>query len=167
VSKQKQTFIDPKTGEEIESTWLAQFSGGTLGSVFGVVFGVTFSCVGIIMGATLSSYLCEWLNTEGPALIGIGLGVGLGIWLGFIVCREVDKGAHDTIARAQHRRRQRILRAQEHQDVPDTAMSRATPPGEPQPTDVALSVANSPDESNHLTVETENTEAVVGTEHTV
>ena len=59
---------------------------------------------------------------------------------------------HDTIARAQRRWRQRILRRKEHQDVPDTAISRAQPPGEPQPTDAALSITDDPEETARLTV---------------
>ena len=72
-----------------------------------------------------------------------------------------------THPRAQHRRR--ILRGQDDQDVPDTAISRAEPPGEPTPTDAALSLADSTEETEHLTsdVETEDTETVVETEHTI
>ena len=57
---------------------------------------------------------------------------------------------HDAIARTQHRRR--ILRSQDHQDVPDGALSRVQPSSEPQPTDAALSVADSLDEPGQLTV---------------
>ena len=64
-------------------------------------------------------------------------------------CRKSKWGqwAHDTIARRQHlRRKQRVLRSPEHQHVPDTALSRAQPPGEPQPTDAALSRTSSEEE---------------------
>ena len=51
------------------------------------------------------------------------------------------------------------LLAQEHVNVPDGALSRAQPPGEPTPTDAALSVADTPEEKDHLTASAETSTA--------
>ena len=65
---------------------------------------------------------------------------------------RISHWIYDAIARAQHRRHQRLFPNQEHSHVPDTALSRAQPPGEPTPTDAALSIADTPEETDHLTV---------------
>ena len=100
-----------------------------------------------------------WLGVlVGGVLWGIALGVGLGRLLGLRLGYErkemgkLNLRVHDSIARAQHRRRQRLLRSKEHQHVPDTAISRAQPPGEPQATDASLSLTDSTDGADHLTV---------------
>lgn len=180
MSKDKQTFTDPKTGEKMESTWLAR---GVAGLLFGSLFG--------LVGELLMTGFSEWAGFEGRQVAGLRgmleLGVSYGLIFGlvtglvaafngdFIRVLLAHKGKgrnsgfwpiHDAIARRQHRRR--ILRSKEHQDVPDTALSRAQPPGAPVPTDAALSLADTTDEKEHLTsdVETEDKRAVVETEHT-
>ena len=145
MSETKQTFTDPRTGEEIESTWLARLAGvGSIGMFGGVLSGLV---VGLIVW--LSGGLSLWLSIG----VGLALGVGVGVGIG----SRLSKNIHDSMARYQHRRRQRILRSQEHQHVPDTAISRVQPPDEPQPTDAALSVAGNIDEPNRLTVREEET----------
>ena len=68
-------------------------------------------------------------------------------------------------SRHQHqhrrRRRKRILRSKEHQHVPDTAISRAQSPGEPQPTDAALSRTGNPDAGRLSVSIEEDTQVVV------
>ena len=142
----RQTFTDPETGEEVESTKLARWS-----IVFGwILFG------GVLFGLFAGFY--------GELTSGLGLGLFLSLLMGILMVLRLPnvkavrsdlfhRSIHDPIARWQHRRR--ILRGQEHQAVPDTAISRAQPPGEPQATDAALSIADDHDEPGHLTVEIE------------
>ena len=151
MSKDRQTFVDPKSAEEIESTGLARWIGGLLGVVFGVVLGVAFSMAGGVLGMFPGVWIGGDWGMRLGGLLGIGLGICLGVWL----FRRVDRGIHNSIARYQHFRRHQVLRSQEHQDVPDTAISRAQRPGEPQPTDAALSITNDPEEIERLTVEIE------------
>ena len=225
MSKDKQTYVDPDTGEEIESTGLARGCGGVIagvlvgvmgGWVMGVVSGLDMArtmspmfgpqfglmaglrvCLGMgviagLLGGLLFGlggsiglwrrdekknvwsemgkfggifglifgFICAISATAGQGFSGLvyGLMYGLGIGGvgGFIYsgfCRW-DVPVHDRIARTQHRRRQRVIRSQDDQNVPDTAISRAQPPGEPQPTDAALSIAGST-EGTRLTVEIE------------
>ena len=162
MSKDKQTFTDPETGMEIESTWLARYVGGLL---FGIIRGMF---LGVLLGMVIFMAGAYSLRGGGVTIfrilllikgsIGVGLLAGIvgGVLGGISYSRGTSKAGdklHDKIARAQHRRR--ILRAQDDQDVPDTAISRAQPPGEPQPTDAALSIADEPDETDHLTGEVE------------
>ena len=148
----KQTYTDPNTGEEVESTWLAR---GVAGLLFGVVFGLT---VGLV---TSLAELAGLGGGRWPGTYWLFMSIGLGLFgllLGGFSSVKSVRGdhfnqIHDTIARTQHRRR--ILRSQEHQAVPDTAISRAQPPGEPQPNDAALSIADDPDEPARLSVEIE------------
>ena len=73
-------------------------------------------------------------------------------WLGVLI------GVLIFGSRPSHRRqrRKRILRSKEHQHVPDTAISRAPPPGEPTPTDAALSRTDTTDEKERLTASTDH-----------
>ena len=98
-----------------------------------------------------------------------GLGIGLLPSLAVMVCgvdrsrsNRWNRWVHDEIARRQHFHRQRVRRSEEHQDVPDTALSRAQPPGDPTPTDAALSVADTPDEKDRLAASTEEATAKAG-----
>ena len=147
MSNKKQTFVDPKTGEEMESTWLAR------GSVFlgcGLVYGLVMAVL-VSLGVRVL-----WADLVGAGLfVGWMVLMGLGIQMERVRQTPFLQRIHDPIARAQHRRRQHILRNQEHQVVPNTALSRAQPPGEPTPTDAALSIADDPDEPGRLTVETQ------------
>ena len=156
MSEDKQMFTDPDTGQEIESTRLAR--------------GAVWVFLGLLSGL-VSGLLCGLWGGLGLVLVkGLGFGVlfGLVIGLRFSFLKmerarsdNLRQRFHDTIARAQHRRRQRILRSQEHQDVPDGALSRAQPPGDPQATDAALSIADDPDEPGRLIVSIEEDIQVV------
>ena len=150
MSKEQQTFTDPKSGEEIESTWLARV--------------VPRMLVGLLIGLGIG--MAQGMGTE--LLVVLPLGI-LCIGLLFLRVRtDMEKArrnrlirwAHDTIARRQHRRR--ILRSKEDQDVPDGAISRAQPPGEPQVTDAALSLTDTTEGAGRLSVDViEDAEAVV------
>lgn len=169
MSKDKQTFTDPKTGEEVESTWWARWGGGLLtGWGLGLI-----ASLSLLLGSLISDHLGlgkrDWGTDWGIVLwtwLAGGLGVGLMVGLGFNwLSNRKDprdwlyRWGHDVIARSQHRRR--ILRSQEGQDVPATALSRAQPPGEPTPTDAALSVADEPDEPGRLSVSEDTAETTV------
>lgn len=128
MSKPKQTFTDPKTGEEIESTALARWGG----SLF----------VGLTMG--LTSGLLNWFE---KGLIG-GFIFGLISGLVYLAIGETwgrdhpfTRWIHDGIARQQHFHRQRILRRQEFPHVPNKALSRVKSLGQPEPDQASLSVA--------------------------
>jgi hypothetical protein len=154
MSKRKPTFQDPKTGEEIESTALARWGAGlAIGLAIGLVVGLVFGLSG-------------WPVFElfGALVFGLVLGLALGLVLGLVSGLAVGPTArpdgrldnvrndllsqrvHDGIARWQHLRRQRLLRQQEFPHVPDGALSRADPPGEPEPTQASLSLAKPPEE---------------------
>ena len=148
------TFVDPETDQEIESTRLAR-SGAWVMTV-----GVMGLVIGLVSGWILG-VLLEW---AGGGKLGFGMLIGLLLGVGLRICmisEHIEKmpdhaplrRIHDPIARYQHRRR--ILRSQEDQHVPDTALSRSQPPGEPQATDAALSLADTTDGAAHLTVEVE------------
>ena len=162
MSKKKQIFTDPQTGDEMSSTWLARL---VVGAIWGLIIGVLFGVViGLIVGV-----FCEVFSVPfGEVFWGVALGLGGGLFVAGLAAGmlcELQKARsdpftrwiHDATARTQHRRRQRVLRSKEHQDVPDTALSRAHPPGEPQPTGAALSVADDPDEPKRLMVSIEDT----------
>ena len=175
MGEDKQTFTDPETGQEIESTWLARYVGGLLfGIIRGMFFGVLLGMVIFMAGAyslrrdlggdvTIFRILLMIKRSFGLSA-GVGLLAGIvgGVLGGISYARGTSRAGdklHDNIARTQHRRR--ILHSQDDQDVPDTAISRAQPPGNPQPTDAALSIADDPEET-HLSVGvTEDAEAAV------
>jgi hypothetical protein len=182
----KQTFRDPETGEEIESTALAR--GGT-GLVFGLIAGLVPSLiVGLAIGAkagldigltyglatALSAGLAGVLGRgpfrwffiltfmypflkAGSLIFGQSLGQvgelvsptigGLAAGLFIVLIAPFCQRMHDGIAQRQHIHRQRILRQQEFSHVPDGALSRAQPPGEPEPTAASLSRADVPEEA--------------------
>ena len=165
-------FQDPETGEEIDSTWLGRFAAR---SGCNMLLGLG---MGLGMGLFAFS-IAGWKGLFFGLLGGLGFGLcgallnslsvhlyGRGKWARFLAggkwgwtLIEYERGnsgiadrIHDAVARAQHRRRQRILRSQEHQHVPDGALSRAQPPGEPEPTGAALSRTDRPDEAGHLAI---------------
>ena len=170
----KQTFVDPESGKEIESTGLAKIASMIVRTMVGFLkvmpVPILISVLSIRMLAVFSGrspgivwelvgLFFMWL------FVWLGYGVSWGLFVGVVsaiggytdIVRDdrLAQPTHDRVARWQHRRRQRVLRAQEHQDVPDTALSRAQPPGEPVPTDTALSLADDPDEPSRLSVEIE------------
>ena len=162
MSKDKQTFIDPEIGEEIESTWLARW-----GSLIG---GVLIGGVLIVLLSGLFGVLRYGLFPG--LLVGPYLGLIFVLIAGLVSTLQVPemevtrndpftRWAHDRIARRQHRRLRRKLLDEEWANVPDTALSRAQPPGEPVPTDTALSLADEPDEPTHLSVSIEEDTQVV------
>jgi len=173
MSEDKQTFVDPKTEQEIESTWLARWGAGlvfasALLSIMGLGSGLLLGLLGIVGIGPPGGGIWGW------GLVGLLGGLVLGPFIGLVYglyhMRDEVKGirndpitrwTHDSIARAQHRRR--ILRSQDPTHVPDTAISRAQPPSEPTPTDAALSITDEPEEVDRLTVEVEEdtTETVV------
>jgi len=71
------------------------------------------------------------------------MGLAMGLFEAFIVTAPSQQ---------RRRRRKRILRSKKHQHVPDTAISRAQPPDDPQPTDAALSLTDNTEGADHLTV---------------
>ena len=151
MSKNRQTFVDPETGEVIESTWMARWWPALLCWGLGISIVVIGS---IITGSRMPLY----------CFIPMGMVTLMALSQGMNYWRRdrLGRWIHDGIARHQHRRRQRILRSREDQAVPDGALSRAQPPGEPTPTDAALSLADEPDEPSHLPVSIEeDTQAVV------
>ena len=172
MSEDKRTFIDTDTWEEVESSWLARRSSGLLfgllyglslgfvvgliiGPIFGLVIGLIFGLVDGLIAALLGGVVAGVALGLCGALIGVLVAVLIGGVMPPEVVRSTryTRWVHDGIVRRQRRRHQRILRSQEHQDVPDTAISRAQPPGEPAPTDAALYMADEPEETEHLTVE--------------
>ena len=146
MSKDRQTFTDPKTGEEIESTWLAR--GGS-----GLIFGLVGGLICVLVHGVACCWRLEPLLVPFLSCLTSGTLCGLALYPPPFTLQ-----VHDRIARAQHRRR--ILRSQEQHNVPDTAISRSQPPGEPEPTDAALSMSDSPEETR-LTVEEETAEKAV------
>ena len=170
MNREKETFVDPKTGEEMESTWLARVGVGLVGGLTG---GMVGGLIGGGFGAALAegrfAMLC--LGLAGGLLLGLltglvyGLRFGLGPWgrrLEEMRENTLDRRVHDVIARRQHffrRRRRRFLRG-DYPHVPDGALSRARRPGTPKPTRAALSRAEpSEEEKNRLTTGVEeNTE---------
>ena len=159
-SEKKQTFTDPRSGKEVESTKLARWGSamvGCLGLSVLVVFGMQLKHL-------LSWGVVSTLSLMFIILLVIMLGAALVYALRIPKLEDArsdhthgtlfSRWAHDGIARWQHSRRQRILRTQDPTHVPDTAISRAQPPGKPQPTDAALSIADDPEEIDHLSVST-------------
>ena len=164
MNREKQTFVDPQTGEEMESTRLARMGVGWVG---GVVGGVTGGMMGGVFGAALGEErlamlllgLVGGLFLGSLTGLGYGLKFGLGSWSrGLEEVREppLDRRIHDGIARRQHTRRQRLLRRGEYPHVPAGALSRARRVRDPEPTQTALSrTASPPGEKARLTREVE------------
>jgi hypothetical protein len=181
MSERKQTFTDPKTGEEIESTVLARWGAGLIvGLVPGLLIGLSNGLAGLIVGLTVGLIFGpiagRLLKRVDEVYFGLIVGSSLGLigylisglhwgWLGALVmglfgglcCGAIggllgafSKWAHDNIARQQHLRRQRLLKRklleEEWAGVPDSAISRAHPSGEPGPTSASLSRAEAPEE---------------------
>ena len=151
MRKDKPTFVDHKTGIEMESTPLARWVSWVLLVLF----------CGLILGPI--SRLIDGLGGRFFEALGSVLLCAVGCTL-VVPQKEgarrfrFTRWAHDGISRRQHYRR---LIESEWAHVPDTALSRAPSPGEPQPTDAALSVADEPVEAR-LTVEApENTTETV------
>jgi hypothetical protein len=220
MDESKQTFTEPKKGEEIASTVLAQGIAGLFGALlFGLFFGLVGGWVGLLVGKLIGEPYTRMAGLVGliggPALglaigllawrskghffgwlgglilgLAIGLGGGLvvgldsgwgsglafgltmGLILGLFCVRsgqwfgwgvgEFTRWVHDGIARQQHLRRQRLLKRrlleQEWAGVPDGALSRARPAGEPEPTAASLSLAELPAEDKpYLTASVEAT----------
>lgn len=106
----RRTFIDPETGEEIESTWLARL--GTLvvsalstGIIGGVAVGLLGQVVGIGVGLT-EGLLVGFIAASAVALSVVGLAVMLSQGaFRRLVDHPSNRRLHNAIARWQHRRR--------------------------------------------------------------
>jgi hypothetical protein len=161
MSKPKQTFTDPQTGEEIESTWLARWGGGLFSVLCASGLGIGLP-LGLLFGLAAgwaTGLLNGLLALVAGLVIGLVTGLPLGLLFGlYFLVADLDtvrynpfcQRVHDGLARRQHLRRQRILRRQEFPHVPDGALSRAGPPGQPEPTAVSLSRAPAPEEDPPL-----------------
>ena len=170
MSEDKQTFVDPKSGDEIKSTWLARWVAGmvfasALLPIMGLGSGLLLGLLGIVGIGPPGGGIWGWglVGLLGGLVLGPFIGLFYGLRSTFHEAKKIrsdriSRWTHDTIVRIQHLRRQRLLRSQDDQDVPDTALSRAQPPGKPQATDAALSIADDPEEADHLTVEVEEEE---------
>ena len=149
MSQEKQTFVDPRTGEEMESTGLARVGVGLIGGLIGgVIGGVIGGCLGAALGQDRLALLLWGL--AGGLFLGFvtgllaGLKFGLGSWgraLEEVRWDPLDRRVHDGIARRQHARRERRHPPEDDAHVPAGAISRARPPGNPEPTSAALSRA--------------------------
>ena len=140
MSEGKRTFTDPETGEEIESTWLARW-GGTL--IFSLTLGVGVGVGGWLQGLYKVSFPRNFF-------MGLIYGLFIGAMVAILAKREkmdrLGQRIHDSIARRQHFRQQRLftrkLLEEEWAGVPNKALSQAQTTGPPQPTDVSLSPAD-------------------------
>lgn len=164
MSDKKQTFIDPKTGEEIKITRLSYVIDGLIigltgGLTLGLIFGLFLAVIGgLVIGLTSGQILglVEGL-IEGLEL-GLGLGLCGGVFFGLFggltnVNEKLFFQLPKKIAYSQHRILKRRLVEKEWEGVPRTALSQAQPPGEPQPTGMSLSqVDSSEGEKPRLTV---------------
>lgn len=93
----KQTFTDPKTGEEIESTWFARFLVGVLISApYILLLWLVRVCSAKLK---VSDYLIIITITVVLSIVG-------GLFSEAYGRSEKYPWLHDTIARWQHRRRQ-------------------------------------------------------------
>jgi len=108
---------------------------------FFVLSGGVFALIVLILGV-----VNRWEHEQVKNLMGLMIGgLAAGVVTGFIC--ELKTKVHVGVARTQHFRHGRIVGSKEHQDVPDSALSRAQPPGDPEPTDTALSLADKEEES--------------------
>jgi len=158
MSKQKQTFTDPKTGEEIESTWLARLIG-RLG--FGLFFALGSMLV--IRPGCVPSGVTK-IGWDDVLIFGLMVGLFFILISGLDHVRNnlLSQRIHDGVALRQHFRRQRILRRQEYPHVPDEALSRAEQPREPEPTDASLSQTEVEEEKKSRLTEAVEEEARPG-----
>jgi hypothetical protein len=168
MRKPAQTFRDPQTGQEIESTALARW--GARLAVTLVVLLILSPIFGLVGGLVCELGWCASLKVVGVVCVWVWVLVWvlfdglvyelfgrLGDWLVGVLYKEV----YDNIARRQHLRPQIVrqrkrLRAErlfqqkrleaEWAGVPAGAISRAQPPGDPQPTAASLSRADGPKE---------------------
>jgi hypothetical protein len=71
-------------------------------------------------------------------------------WVVAFLSSRGAQQVHNAVARRQHQRRQRLIQRQLLEDewagVPNGAISRARPPGDPEPTHASLSRAEAPEE---------------------
>ena len=150
MSEDRQTFTDPQTGEEMESSWLDRgvtvlaslLVGGLVGALsFWWQFGLPGVLLGVLFGMMVTSYI-GWILWDLRRRYRVAK-------------RDRLNGITDW-DRLKHRR-QWLLRSRDHENVPDGALSRAQSPGEPQPTDAALSLADTGDEKARLVVSTDTT----------
>lgn len=152
MSDKKQTFIDPKTGEEIESTIFANLFFRLLVTalgLFSMFFGYNFT-LGLLAFLCGLIALLSIISKQDNARINF-----------------VERAIHDAIARTQHFRRQRLfqrkLAEEEWAGVPARALTRVDPSTPPQATDVSLSQAENPEEEKPRlivgAVEEESTDA--------
>jgi hypothetical protein len=136
MSKPRETFIDPLTGEEVESTPLARW-GALL--VSGVVL-VPVALVSLIIGFFVPSdegvkilfRLVDWASSRAHR------------WILRQQRWHLQRLREQEMEEAERLLQQRLLEA-EWAGVPDGAISRARPPGEPEPTDTSLSRAAGPE----------------------
>lgn len=120
-----------------------------------VAFGLhVVLCSGLLGGLFLSLFLfLPLLGGWGIGILLFLLGRGLvgwlrgewGIELGDARSDPLAQWVHDCVARHQHHRRQRQLAEAEWAGVPNGALSRAQPTGQPQPTPASLSPAEAPE----------------------
>jgi hypothetical protein len=151
MSKPRETFIDPLTGEEVESTPLARWGALQVRVLLGVLVGVLVlvPAVFVMLAMALLGFVpfFEWLSDWD-------------FWGTFEWVDSVSVRVHNWIARQQYWCRQRLRRRERWQaerllqqrlleaewaGVPDGAISRARPPDEPEPTDTSLSRAAGPE----------------------
>jgi hypothetical protein len=97
MSPDKYTFTDPESGDEIESTRLAQIGAGVL--VYGLVHGAPAALAVALLCSTREGAL---ESLFAGAVVGIGYAV-LG-WRVFGLTSPFARRVHDAIARRQHRR---------------------------------------------------------------
>ena len=138
MSDRRQTFIDPKTGEEIEST--------------------KFARLGLWLVLSILVIACDVLIYASAKFGLVVLLIPIALFIVFMVWKANDRDAmesyekfvHDHIACWQHYRRKKLLRRklaeEEWAGVPDNALTLVDRSTSPQATDVALSLADAPDE---------------------
>jgi len=152
MNKPKTTFIDPVSGEEMESTTLARW-GALLVSGLILLPVLLVILVAFVVMALLSFVPLEW---DVKRLFGLA--------------DRASSRVHRWILQQQNRRQQRLhqrklwnterLRQRkfleaEWAGVPDRAISRSQSPGQPEPTPESLSRARTPETESqqqaHLT----------------
>jgi len=104
---QKFTFIDPKTGEELESTWMSRFLPLLIS---GLSFGLVYLVIGVLIAQDLGWI---WLAFGLLSWLAFGLLSAIGLMRVYRRGRNtyLDR-LHDTIARKQHKHRNRKAEGQ-------------------------------------------------------